>query len=229
MIDYLYQLDYDDLLPSRSYIVLGDDIAAESESPVAKSVACFANLGRSGLASEEIHSSFPDIITEPEPVRTNITSPNTESEVVGQRLPWDHCLTSSERRRTEKRMRLNGTWDHRLTQERIDEEAAAVAESKAVSDRETTHLQDDERDLDTARLTVNALMYALADKYEIEDLKLLALSKFATAADQDWESLAFVYAAELVFRTTPGSDQGLRNIVIKTLNKRRKLIRYEEV
>lgn len=71
-------------------------------------------------------------------------------------------------------------------------------------------------------------MYALADKYEIVDLKALAKAKFEEAVLQDWQSRAFVHAAELVFSTTHDSDQGLRGAVVSTINEHRELINYEE-
>lgn len=90
-------------------------------------------------------------------------------------------------------------------------------------------LQDYGGDLDTARLTVNTLMYALADKYEIEDLKALAKAKFEQAVLQDWESQAFAHAAGLAFDTTHSSDKGLRSVIVKTINQHRELVNLEGV
>ncbi len=67
------------------------------------------------------------------------------------------------------------------------------------------------------KLTINALMYALADKYEIDDLQVLARIKFEEAVAQDCESQAFAHAAELVFSTTPSSDDGLRSMITETI------------
>ncbi|KAK5080168.1 hypothetical protein LTR05_008774 [Lithohypha guttulata] len=90
-------------------------------------------------------------------------------------------------------------------------------------------LRNHDRDVNTARLVVNTLVYALADKYEIDDLKAQAKQKFEEAVVQDWDSQAFAYAAELVFSTTPNSDRGLRTVVTKTINMHRELVNYEEV
>lgn len=58
------------------------------------------------------------------------------AQVVKPRLPWDHGLTPLQKRKQEKSMRAEGTWDDRLTQDKIDEEDAAAREAqgpKAIS------------------------------------------------------------------------------------------------
>ena len=74
------------------------------------------------------------------------------------------------------------------------------------------------------RLSVNAQMYALADKYGIEDLKSLAKEKFATNTEEQWDTIAFVEASELVFDTTHASDEGLRGVVFQVLAAHQELI-----
>ena len=67
-------------------------------------------------------------------------------------------------------------------------------------------------------LVINARMYALADKYGLQGLKIHAITKYKTALLmclfgelQD----AFFEAIEVVFNTTPTSDRGLREIFLK--------------
>ncbi len=78
-------------------------------------------------------------------------------------------------------------------------------------------------------LSTNALVYALADKYQIDVLKKLACDKFTNAAARDWQSKAFAQAAELTCETTPKVDVGLRNVVVATVNSHRGLMEYEEI
>lgn len=68
------------------------------------------------------------------------------------------------------------------------------------------------------RPTVNALMYALTDKYETHELKDLARAKFEEAVRQDWDSRAFAYATEQVCKSAYSSDRGLMCIVATTIN-----------
>ena len=89
--------------------------------------------------------------------------------------------------------------------------------------------EDKNINLDTTELSTNPLMYALADKYEIDDLKELARTKFAYAAIKDCKPQAFAYAAGLVCETTPKTDVGLRNVVFETMNDHRELLDYEEI
>lgn len=64
------------------------------------------------------------------------------------------------------------------------------------------------------RMMGNVLVYALADKYDIPELKSLAKAKFSTlvGAQSSVQELSAITNA--VFTTTPESDLGLREIVI---------------
>lgn len=70
------------------------------------------------------------------------------------------------------------------------------------------------------RMMGNVLVYALADKYNISELKILAKAKFATLVE-GYASLEDISTiASAVFTTTPSSDSGLREIVIKACSNR---------
>ena len=103
---------------------------------------------------------------------------------------------------------------------------SASSESTPQNDDVTQPLSTDPKN---EKLVTNVLVYALADKYGINDLKLLAQSKFDEAVKESWMSEAFVRSAELAFSNTPSDDFGIRSIVINTLNDHRALIGYEEV
>lgn len=79
------------------------------------------------------------------------------------------------------------------------------------------------------RLTVNAKMYVLADKYGIPDLQMLARNKSKVAANKNWKSKEFVYAAALIFENTLSSDEGLRSITAGIIIAHPELIHYYEV
>ena len=64
------------------------------------------------------------------------------------------------------------------------------------------------------RMLNNVLVYAVADKYDIPDLKDLAKAKFQSLARSKWPHDDFYALAERVFSTTPDSDMGLRQIVL---------------
>lgn len=190
MIDYLYQMDYDDLLRSNTVSspteeILPEPSFAQEVSPLEESVP-----EPELLVAESVsyHGNFglvntTDIISEPE----------------GEEPP--EPLKKLKKTKKTKKKRESGV----------------------------LNMISDGKDIHTARLTVNALVYATADKYEIDGLKDVAKAKFEEAVLEDWKSPAFAYAAELVFSTTPSSDQGLRSIVIDTINKHRELVKYEEI
>lgn len=63
---------------------------------------------------------------------------------------------------------------------------------------------------------VHAKMYALADKYELDQgLRDLCTTKFKAEAEKYWKDASFVDACVLAFRSTPESDRGLRDVVVE--------------
>lgn len=72
-------------------------------------------------------------------------------------------------------------------------------------------------------------MYAMADKYNIRGLKMLAEEKFARAASQYWNNEELPAVMRSVYSTTPDSDTGLRSIVVKTIAEHMGLFKKLEV
>ena len=64
------------------------------------------------------------------------------------------------------------------------------------------------------RMMNNVLVYAVAEKYDILDLKDLAKSKFLTLATSKWPHIELYAVLETIFSTTPDGDMGLRQIVL---------------
>ena len=64
------------------------------------------------------------------------------------------------------------------------------------------------------RMMNNVLVYAVAEKYDIPDLKDLAKSKFLTLATSKWPHVDLYAVLETIFSTTPDGDMGLRQIVL---------------
>lgn len=61
----------------------------------------------------------------------------------------------------------------------------------------------------------NVLVYALADKYDIELLMIFAKEKFGLRSATPWEDDNLIAVAELVYNTTPATDRGLRNVIAR--------------
>ena len=70
-----------------------------------------------------------------------------------------------------------------------------------------------------ARMMNNVLVYAVAEKYDIPELKDLAKHKFQTLASSKWPHDEFQAIVECVFTTTPDNDMGLRQIVLDLCEK----------
>ena len=88
----------------------------------------------------------------------------------------------------------------------------------------------DEGPLDSARLVFNANMYAVAEKYDVPLLKVLAKEKFSVALDKyDWRSLnSFVSATDVIYTNTVTSDRGLRDLIIPEVKANRAKVREHE-
>ena len=78
-------------------------------------------------------------------------------------------------------------------------------------------------------LLLHAKMYAVAEKYGVKGLKDLIRSKFALACKLFWDSEAFGIAARYVHESTIDTDQGLRDVVHKTICDHIKIIQKEEI
>lgn len=62
-------------------------------------------------------------------------------------------------------------------------------------------------------MVIDAKIYAIADKYELDGLKGVAKVAFTGAVYEHWDTDQFVGAAEVVYTSTPDSDRGLRDVV----------------
>jgi hypothetical protein len=60
-------------------------------------------------------------------------------------------------------------------------------------------------------------MYALADFYQVEELKELAKNKFIGAVELGWKSDQLGAALHTIFTTTPSTDRGLRDVAVSIL------------
>ncbi|KAF4459178.1 speckle-type poz [Fusarium albosuccineum] len=63
-------------------------------------------------------------------------------------------------------------------------------------------------------LPIHVKVYALAEKYAIEDLKAVALKKFRIEAKEHWQSQDFIDAIQEVYTSTVDSDRGLRDVLV---------------
>ena len=61
----------------------------------------------------------------------------------------------------------------------------------------------------------NVLVYAVADKYDIPELKELAKRKFQGLMNNEWFNVEFEAVRNAVFESTPSQDTGLRQILFQ--------------
>lgn len=60
----------------------------------------------------------------------------------------------------------------------------------------------------------NALVYALANKYDVPNMKFMAKDKFTSfTKDVGWPCKDFIETVNTVYRTTPDDDNGLRFLI----------------
>ncbi|KAL8948051.1 MAG: hypothetical protein Q9222_005732 [Ikaeria aurantiellina] len=68
-------------------------------------------------------------------------------------------------------------------------------------------------------LSNNILIYALADKYDIEGLGELSQTKFEIRSADEWEVEDILTILPQVYKATPSSDRGLRDIILKVCSQ----------
>lgn len=80
-----------------------------------------------------------------------------------------------------------------------------------------------------SHLLLHTRVYALAEKYDIPSLKLLARSKFEMAMACHYDSAEFSYAIEEVYCSTVDSDRGLRDVVLEAFKSHPQLANMQDV
>lgn len=70
-----------------------------------------------------------------------------------------------------------------------------------------------------SRRSNNVLVYALADKYDVKELKNLAKAKFRSLSYGDWDDESVLRVLQMVYGTTPGTDSGLRDEILHVYSR----------
>ncbi len=76
--------------------------------------------------------------------------------------------------------------------------------------------------LNSLSLLVNAKIYIIADKYDIQALKEWAVAKYKEVLPVTWNSPSSIESASLVFEKTPESDRMLREVIIRKASENAK-------
>ncbi|CAN9448508.1 unnamed protein product [Alternaria alternata] len=84
-------------------------------------------------------------------------------------------------------------------------------------------------DGDADQLLLHAMMYELADKYDVTGLRYLAKKKFYRSCAAFWDTEQFAIAAEHALISTPESDTGLRQSLCQTIRSHIKLLNVPSV
>lgn len=96
---------------------------------------------------------------------------------------------------------------------------------RSVSASSTTEEREDaSATIDEPSLLNNVLVYALAEKYEIMELKEMAEAKFQCRAGSLLLTKEFPEIIRELYRSTPSSDRGLRDIVSQVCAEQGSLI-----
>jgi hypothetical protein len=74
------------------------------------------------------------------------------------------------------------------------------------------------------QLLTHAKMYEIADKYDVVGLKDLVKEKFGRSCQHFWDEPTFASAAHYAFLTTPDHDEGLRDIISRTITDHIKVL-----
>ncbi|OQE01729.1 hypothetical protein PENVUL_c041G04759, partial [Penicillium vulpinum] len=87
------------------------------------------------------------------------------------------------------------------------------------------HYDINQSDFQMSPMLFNVRVYSIADKFEVEYLKIQAKLTFVTLAQEHWNSDNFLTAAFEAYTTTPRLDRGLRDVVVAVCQKHRRYLR----
>jgi len=73
-------------------------------------------------------------------------------------------------------------------------------------------------------LLINAKIYVIADKYDIQALKEWATTKYKEVLPTTWNSTAFIESARLIYDNTLDNDRVLRDIIIQKASENVKVL-----
>jgi hypothetical protein len=62
-------------------------------------------------------------------------------------------------------------------------------------------------------LVINAKVYVIAEKYDIQALKEQAVAKYKEVLATSWNSSAFTESACIIYENTPETDRSLRDVI----------------
>ena len=93
------------------------------------------------------------------------------------------------------------------------DEATKPAITQVNEDNQTIDVPVDADDYECLACDIH--MYAIADKYDIQELKTLAKSKFQSSVSGRWPIAFFPALVQEILVSTPSTDSGLRDIVTK--------------
>ena len=92
------------------------------------------------------------------------------------------------------------------------DKATKAATTEANEDSQSNHLPVDADEYES--LAYHVHMYAIADKFDVNDLKTLAKSKFQSSISGRWPIPCFPALVQEILVSTPSTDIGLRGLVI---------------
>lgn len=101
-----------------------------------------------------------------------------------------------------------------LPNETVETEIEKSQDPSGIVDDAEEHIISD-RGNDQPALFSSVRVYAIADKYDIPNLKELARQRFCDWAEEKWACEDFPAIAREIFETTPNKDRGLRDVVVR--------------
>ncbi|KAI9737356.1 MAG: hypothetical protein M1834_009510 [Cirrosporium novae-zelandiae] len=154
-----------------------------------------------------------------------ISLPEDDPEIVECVISYlytlDYC---DEEEDTTGNIIVNTRGGHNISP--VDDQAAAPVDATIGNDSDTddtiptkSHEHENpfghEKKIDPYFRDVR--VYALAEKYDIPDLKDVAKSKFLRWAENNWSHEAFPTVVREIYESTPASDCGLREVAVQLI------------
>lgn len=92
-------------------------------------------------------------------------------------------------------------------------DTAETVSTKSPEEEATVEVSEGASNMEESLLLNNVMVYTIAEKYDIFELKELAKAKFLSQADTLLSSHEFPEVVKTIYKSTPSKDRGLRDIV----------------
>jgi len=177
--------------------------------PAHRAVVC----PRSRVLAAAVDGKFQEAISQ------EIYLEDDEPSIVGKMIDFFYKLDYDDHRATPTIPKVDSSFTP-LAKVAPEATSSFGDKAKMIPDDQDQIVDEDQPEgANPVPLQINAQMYIIADKYEIQALKDLAVTKYKQVSSETWNSSAFTESALLVYNNTVETDRMLRDVIVEEASK----------